>query len=34
MTAEIFKGYCKLALRMNMERIEHEKQLKKLQSKQ
>src|SRR5882724_7910459 len=34
MTAEVFKGYCKLALRMNMERIEHEKQLKKLQSKQ
>ena len=31
--AEIFKGYRKLAQRMNMERIAHEKELKKLQNK-
>lgn len=33
LTPEIFKGYCKMASRMNMERIAHEKELKKLQSK-
>ena len=34
LTSEVFKGYCKLARRMNMERIAHEKELKKLQSGQ
>jgi hypothetical protein len=33
LTAEVFKGYRKLAQRMNMERIAHEKELKKLQNK-
>ena len=33
LTAEVFKGYRKLAQRMNMERIAHEKELKKLQTK-
>ncbi len=33
LTPEIFKGYCKMARRMNMERIAHEKELKKLQGK-
>ena len=30
LTAEVFKGYRKLAQRMNIERIAHEKELKKL----
>ena len=34
LTSEVFKGYRKLAQRMNMERIAHEKELKKLQSRQ
>jgi len=34
LTAEVFKGYRKLAQRMNQERIAHEKELKKLQGKQ
>lgn len=33
LTQEIFKGYCKMARQMNMERIAHEKELKKLQGK-
>ena len=33
LTSEVFKGYRKLAQRMNMERIAHEKELNKLQSK-
>jgi hypothetical protein len=33
LTAEVFKGYRKLAQRMNQERIGHEKELKKLQGK-
>jgi hypothetical protein len=33
LTAEVFKGYRKLAQRMNMERIAHEKELKKLENK-
>ena len=33
LTAEVFKGYRKLAQRMNMERIAHEKELKKLHGK-
>ena len=33
LTSEVFKGYRKLAQRMNMERIAHEKELKKLQGK-
>ena len=33
LTAEVFKGYRKLAQRMNQERIAHEKELKKLQGK-
>lgn len=33
LTPEIFKGYGKMAARMNMERIAHEKELKKLQGK-
>ena len=33
LTAEVFKGYRKLAQRMNMERIANEKELKKLQNK-
>ena len=33
LTAEVFKGYRKLAQRMNMERIAHEKELKKLHNK-
>jgi len=33
MTPEIFKAYCKMAQRMNMERVAHEKELKRLQSK-
>ena len=33
LTAGIFDGYRKLAIKMNMERIEHEKQIKRLQSK-
>jgi len=33
LTPEVFKGYCKMAQRMNMERIAHEKELKKLQGK-
>jgi hypothetical protein len=33
LTAEVFKGYRKLAQRMNMERIAHEKELKKIQGK-
>ena len=33
LTSEVFKGYRKLAQRMNMERIAHEKELKKLQNK-
>ena len=33
LTPEIFKGYSKVAQRMNMERIAHEKELKKLQGK-
>jgi uncharacterized protein YpbB len=34
LTAEVFKGYRKLAQLMNMERIAHERELKKLQGKQ
>jgi hypothetical protein len=33
LTAEVFKGYRKLAQRMNQERIAHEKELKKLQGR-
>jgi hypothetical protein len=33
LTAEVFKGYRKLARRMNIERIVHEKELRKLQNK-
>lgn len=33
LTPEIFKGYCRVAKRMNIERIAHEKELKKLQGK-
>ena len=33
LTSEVFKGYRKLAQRMNMERVAHEKELKKLQNK-
>jgi hypothetical protein len=33
LTSEVFKGYRKLAQRMNMERIAHERELKKLQGK-
>jgi len=33
LTPEIFKGYCKVARRMNMERIAHEKELKKIKGK-
>ena len=33
LTAEVFKGYRKLAQRMNMERIAHERELKKLHNK-
>ena len=33
LTAEIFRGYRKLAQRMNQERIGHEKELKKLQGR-
>jgi len=33
LTSEVFKGYGKLAQRMNMERIAHERELKKLQGK-
>lgn len=28
LTPEVFKGYCKMAQRMNMERIAHEKEVK------
>ena len=34
LTSEVFKGYRKLAQRMNMEHIVHERELKKLQGKQ
>jgi uncharacterized protein YpbB len=34
LTAEVFKGYRKLAQRMSQERIAHEKEFKKLQGKQ
>jgi hypothetical protein len=33
LTLEVFKGYRKLAHRMNTERADHERELKKLQSK-
>ena len=33
LTAEVFKGYRKLAQRMNQERIAHEKELKELQGR-
>ncbi len=33
MTSEILKGYYKVAVKMNMERVAHEKEIKKLQSK-
>ena len=33
LTSEVFKGYRKLAQRMNQERIAHEKELKKLQGR-
>jgi hypothetical protein len=34
LTAEVFKGYRKLAQRMNQERIAHEKELRKIHGKQ
>ena len=33
MTTETFKGYCKLAQRMNMERLAREKELAKLENR-